>query len=486
MIVKTIVKKNEQPKGLKVFCFSIFFERYGFYLVQGLLILYLVKFFNVSDGLAYSVLGSFIALSYITPLIGGFIADKFWGLRRSIFIGALIECIGLILIIFPDKKFLYCGLTIFATGVGLLKPSASSLLGYLYSKNDSRQDAGYTIFYVVFNIGIILSTFISGYIVRYAGWQYAFSTAIIAIAMTYLVFYFGLSRYKLQILGPDVNITHWGNVRATLIVASTIIVGLLILLSEAISIVSLILTSIAVLSVFIYCIIKTEHEYKGKLIAFFMLLMISIVFWALYMQLFLSITLFIENLVDKNIFGLAIPTPSFVSIEAFGVVLFGYPLARFWVYLSETRYNPSLPMKFSISMILLSISIAILVFASQLKGTLVLVNPVWIIVAYLILAIAELALSPIGLSMVNKLVPEKFSSMMMGIFLLTTGLGGKVGGLLAGLAKVPENLSSHVELVKAIYSHAFDVYLVIAILCTLLSLVLVKQIKKKVGADSYL
>ncbi|MCL5260487.1 MAG: peptide MFS transporter [Gammaproteobacteria bacterium] len=472
--------KHKQPQGLKVFCISVFFERYGLYTVQSLLILYLVKFFRVDDSIGYNILSSFIALSCIMPLIGGFIADKYLGLRRSIFIGAITECLGLILLIFPGKLLLYSGLAIVSIGVGLLKPSYSSLPGYLYENNDPRRDSGYTIFYIFINAGVILSSFLAGFIARDISWHLAFGFAALALVATYLVFHFGFNHYKLQNLGPDVKLTTKGNIISSVIILASVLLGSIIMMSEYLAIIAFITVCVSLIGIFIYCILKSTPEYKSKLVAFLILLLISIAFWSIYMQLFLSITLFIENLVNKNLFGIIIPTPAFIAIEAFSVVIFGYPLARLWIHLSKTKYNPSLPAKFFISMLILTLSVAILVFCAQFKGASTLINPLWICVAYIIIGIAELAISPIGLSMVNTLVPTEFKGMMTGVFILTIGLGGKIGGLLAQFAKVPADLTNNTQAITSIYGHAFNIYLMIVVFCTIASLILIPYIKKKI------
>ncbi|OGT07070.1 MAG: hypothetical protein A2103_04770 [Gammaproteobacteria bacterium GWF2_41_13] len=478
--MKTSVK---QPAGLKVFCGSILFERYGFYLVQSLLILYLVKFFRMDDNIAYGISGSFIALSYITPLIGGFIADKYWGLKRSVFIGSLIECLGVICLLLPWQLMMHLGLSILAVGVGLLKPSASSLLGYLYKENDPHQDAGYTIFYMAFCIGITIAASIAGFLVRYLGWSFAFLTAIAAFIMTYLIFYFGIIHYRLQNLGKNTKTMTQSSLVPIAITLCTILLSFIILTSEWIAIVVFIAVSISVIGIFIYCITKSEKRYKNTLVAFFILLIISVFFWAMYMQLFLSILLFIENVVDKSLLGINIPSSAFISIEAFGIVIFGYPLAKLWLFLGKTKYNPSIPAKFGISMVLLSISFAILASSFSFKETSALINPLWIIIAYLILSIAELAFSPIGLSMVKTLVPPEFNGMMMGIFLLTIGLGGKIAGTLAKIAKVPAAMSHNISAIGIIYHHAFSVYLLILLICTLITILFIPYIHKKIKQE---
>lgn len=473
------VNETKQPEGLKVFSISMFFERYGFYLIQALLVLYLVRVFRTDDVNAYNILGSFIAICYIMPLLGGFIADKFWGLRKSIFIGAVIEGIGLLLLLIPGMFALITGLATIAIGMGLLKPSASSLIGFLYKKNDPRQDSGYTIFYMAFNGGVILATFLSGFLVRYIGWKATFLTGAVALAITYLVYYFGFIKYKLKDLGPNIASTFKGNAISFILIIAAIILGFVILKYELLARIAFIGVTIAVIGIFIHSIIKAEKSYKTKLVAFFILLVISTVYWALYMQMFLSITLFIDSVVNKNFLGIAIPTPAFTAIQSFGIIVFGFPVAKLWISLSKTKFSPSLPMKFGIGMILLTLSFAMLALGTQFVGPTGLVYAAWIVLVYLIMAVSELSLSPIGLSMVNVLVPAKMNGMMMGINLLTIGLGGKIAGLLAGIANVPKNLISDSTAILNIYSNAFNVYLLIVAICTVVALLLVPYIKKK-------
>ena len=408
-----------------------------------------------------------------------FIADKYWGLRNSLYIGATIECLGLLLLLIPGMIALGMGLSAIAMGMGLLKPSASSLVGFLYKKGDPRQDAGYTIFYVVFNMGILLVTFSSGFLVRYIGWKLTFLTGAVALILAFLIFYFGSIKYKLKDLGPKITSTFKGNVLSFILIILAVSLGFAILKYEILARIAFIAVSISVVGIFIYSIIKSEKAYKTKLVAFFILLVISTVYWAIYMQMFLSITLFVDSVVNKVFLGIAIPTPAFIAIESFGIIIFGYPIAKLWVFLSKTKFSPSLPMKFGIGMIFLCLSFAALSLGSHFSGPNGLVYALWIVIAYIVLAISELALSPIGLSMVNVLVPEKLNGMMMGIFLLTIGLGGKIAGILAGIATVPNELISDQTAILGIYSHAFNVYLLIASVCTVIALLFVPYIKKK-------
>lgn len=383
------------------------------------------------------------------------------------------------MLIVPGMFALFLGLSSIAVGMGLSKPSASSLVGFLYKKNDARQDSGYTLFYVVFNMGVLLATFSSGYLVESFGWKITFLAGAIGLIFALLVFHFGSLIYRLQDLGPKIASTFKGNVLAYTITILSLIAGVIILNYEILAIISFVGVTVAVIGIFIYNIIKAEPEYKMKLVAFFVLLVISTIYWAIYMQMFLSLTLFIDSVVNKMFLGITLPTPAFVAIQSFGIIIFGYPVAKLWILLSKTKFSPSLPMKFAIGMILLSLSFAALALGTNLLSPNGLVYAAWIVIAYLLLAISELALSPIGLSMVNLLVPEKLNGMMMGIFLLTIGLGGKIAGVLARIATVPKDLVSNQEAVIGIYSSAFNSYLLIAVVSSLIALLLVPYIKKK-------
>lgn len=374
---------------------------------------------------------------------------------------------------------LFLGLSSIAVGMGLSKPSASSLVGFLYKKNDARQDSGYTMFYVIFNMGVLLATFSSGYLVKSFGWKITFLTGAIGLVFSLLVFHLGSLKYKLQDLGPKIASTFKGNILAYSITILSLIAGVIILNYEILAIIAFVGVTVAVIGIFIYSIVKAEPEYKMKLVAFFVLLVISTIYWAIYMQMFLSLTLFIDSVVNKLFLGINLPTPAFVAIQSFGIIVFGYPVAKLWILLSRTKFSPSLPMKFAIGMILLSLSFAALALGTNLLGPNGLVYAAWVVIAYLLLAISELALSPIGLSMVNLLVPEKLNGMMMGIFLLTIGLGGKIAGVLARIATVPTALVSDQNAVMSIYSNAFNIYLIIAVVSSLIALLLVPYIKKK-------
>lgn len=383
------------------------------------------------------------------------------------------------MLIGPGMFALFLGLSSIAVGMGLSKPSASSLVGFLYKKNDARQDSGYTMFYVIFNMGVLLATFSSGYLVKSFGWKITFLTGAIGLVFSLLVFHLGSLKYKLQDLGPKIASTFKGNILAYSITILSLIAGVIILNYEILAIIAFVGVTVAVIGIFIYSIVKAEPEYKMKLVAFFVLLVISTIYWAIYMQMFLSLTLFIDSVVNKLFLGINLPTPAFVAIQSFGIIVFGYPVAKLWILLSRTKFSPSLPMKFAIGMILLSLSFAALALGTNLLGPNGLVYAAWVVIAYLLLAISELALSPIGLSMVNLLVPEKLNGMMMGIFLLTIGLGGKIAGVLARIATVPTALVSDQNAVMSIYSNAFNIYLIIAVVSSLIALLLVPYIKKK-------
>ena len=189
----------KQPRGFSIFFLTEMWERYGFYITQTLLILYLIGYFHLTDKASYGILGSFTALAYINPALGGYIADRYLGARFAILWGALLISAGyLVLMGAHDLPHVFIALAVIAMGTGLLKPNVSSLLGSLYSKNDSRRHTGFTIFYMGISLGIILATTGGGYLQEFVGWKNTYFIAALVLLFAWLTFFFGSRFYKIH------------------------------------------------------------------------------------------------------------------------------------------------------------------------------------------------------------------------------------------------------------------------------------------------
>lgn len=473
-----------QPRALISLFLTEMWERFGFYIIQGLLVLYMTNYLSFSDTKSYAILGEYTALAYISPIIGGYLADRLMGYRYSIIIGAVMLCAGYALIATTRLDLLYIGFALAILGNGFLKPNISSFLGDFYDEDDPRREAGFTIFYMGINIGVMLSTLSSGIIQRNFGWNAVFATAAVGMLIAIASFYFGFKYFKdkglptkraditpsfLKILASKTNFIIF-------LVLSTLGIYLL-MISTDVGDIFLIVMGVILLVTLLYTSTSFEKSARNKFFALITLIIISIIFWGLFFQIFFSATLFIERNVDRTIGGFQIPTVAFISLEAIFIILLGPLFAKLWQSLSISNRNLSLGLKFSLAMFAVAASLSVLALAIHLTPHNELVNPVWIIFAYLLITIGELFLSPIGLSMVTTLAPKHLVGLMMGVWFMALGFGGQLAGYLAKQASIPNGMKD-LALTNSIYQHAFMNYAALALIAGLVLLILTPWLKK--------
>ena len=467
----------KQPHGFSVFFLTEMWERYGFYIIQGLLVLYLTQYFNLSDTLSYAILGSFTALAYINPILGGYIADKILGAKKSILGGALLISAGyaLLVVSVTNLSTVLVGLGIIAIGTGLLKPNVSSLLGSLYQQNDHRRHAGFTLFYVGINIGNGLSLITGGYLQEYLGWRSTYLIVAFVLLFAFLVFYFGARHYHLK----DSVVSNRGRKNyclALLLIVGMIIANVLILKLQTVATIAFTFVSLVSFVFVLFEALKSDQQVRQKLIAYLLLVILSVFFWAIFFQVFLSMNLFMLRVVDRDVFGFVIPASVFIGVESIGVIVLGPLLSLLWQYLERKNLSPSIPTKFALGLLVVTLAFTLLFFSSLLTNQQGQVLALWVIVVYILIALGELLLSPTGLAMVTELVPKHLSGVLMGIFFVSLGLGGKLAGVIADFAAIPENFDNLAQM-EAIYHHAFGIYAMVGAGITLLSLLMIKKIK---------
>ncbi len=445
--------KPRQPKVLPYLFFTEMWERFGFYVVQGLLILYMTQYFGMTDNEGYGILGVFSALVYISPFLGGFLADKVLGFKNAIVWGGLFLIIGYGLLALPNAQTLfYPALSIIIIGNGLFKPNISSLLGTQYAIDDSLRDSGFTIFYVGINIGSFLAGISSGYIKDVFGWRMSFALASLGLIIGLATFIFGWkylrtpptafpksTQFKIQFL--------LGCVGAVIVVNFLLKVSVLAdwLLPCA---------GIALLIFLTRLTLKQQPEFRKRLFILNTLIISSIVFWMLFLQIFFSANLFVDRLVDKTFFGLHITTTVFYASEAIFIVLLGPLFAWLWECLGRYNKNPSPIIKFVLGIATAGIGFLVLTYSTTLPNSDGMISASWVFFAYLFITIGELLLSPIGLSAVTFLAPTHLVGMMMGIWFVALGFGGIFAGMLAKLASVPDTVQTAAEKLL-IYHDAF-------------------------------
>ena len=397
------------PKGLYLLFTVEMWERFSYYGMRALLVLYLTAQF-LSGGLGFTaqsaslVYGVFTGLVYFTPLIGGYIADNYIGQRRSIVIGSLLMIAGhLSLASVQALPALYIGLALLILGNGMFKPNISVMVGGLYPDGDSRRDSAFTIFYMGINLGSFFAPLLTGWLAVNYGFRYGFLAAATGLAIG-LVCYLSLGK---RLLG---NVGMVASGRAGLN-------GHDIKNSEL-----------------------TADE-KNRIKAIVILTMFAIAFFAGYEQAGSSMTLFTEKYLDRKAFGFEVPTAWFQSINPLMILILAPLLSTFWGWLDSKGRGISIPRKMGHGLILLGLGFNVLIFAllsrggdvNELPDTSV-KSPMWfMIAAYFLHTVGELCLSPIGLSMVSRLAPVKYASLFMGVWLVSSAVANFFAGYLSSL-----------------------------------------------------
>ncbi|ODN41915.1 hypothetical protein BGC07_01735 [Piscirickettsia litoralis] len=379
----------------------------------------------------------------------------------------------LVLAFAPSLFMLSCALGIISVGTGLLKSNTSSYLGTFYEREDPRREQGFTVFYAGINIGSMLGNIFSGILFLYAGSQISFCVAAFGVMLGTALFYLGFKKLNLKLVRSVVDKKSW--VIASVITLVAVIISTFVIYNPKFSL--LFFSLVTILSiVFIFQASKDSKEQIKRSVAYLIFLAIAVIFWGIYNQMFLSMNLFIDRLVDHHILGIPMTTQSFIVANNIGVILFGFSVLRLWRHISDSK-------KYMLGMFLLSLVFMIVVAGIDASSAYAKIAAYWVIMAYLMLSLSELCISPIGLSLATKLAPRNKIGTFMGLWLVTSGIGGYVAGVIAKYAAI-QNQHSNIELLKATYKNAFNHYIGIAIAAFIVTLLLGYIIGKLVEKPS--
>lgn len=476
---------KQHPASLKIYFATEMWERYGFYVVQTLLAIYLTLHFQWADRQTYELVGSFTALTYLSPLMGGWIADHLLGQKRTILLGALFLFASYILLSQVTHTQQLCfALAGIAMGTGLLKPNISSLLGNEYPENAPHRENGFTIFYIGLTLGIILGTTIPSSLHQYFGWSVAYLSAAMGMLISAGIFIFGIYRYHIvDYYDSPRNIKKQG--LALLIVALGWCLSIYILNDPHLA--DIVFISVAIAAIFYlgYCMLHESSIQARRTLVIGILCIISVMFWAFYFQMFMSLTLFILRVVQPTLLGISFPPPFYVGLQSVGMVVLGLLLARGKNHLNITSQITRTGNKFFLAMLFLSLAYVLIVGICHLQNT-TLLSPLYLIPAYLVISLAELLLSPVGLSAVTVLACRKKVSTMMGIFFVSLGVGGYLSGKLAEMTAISTDKLASID-IQAHYAVAFGRLLWILSFITVISIFLnisIKHLLKKASSVS--
>lgn len=491
------------PKGLFILFMTEMWERFSFYGMKALLIFYLVRYHLFTDSEGYVVVGSYAAMVYAMPVIGGYLADRYLGFRKAVLFGGILLVLGHLGMAYEGNAatamadgsiqkdefalgvFFY-SLSLIVMGVGFLKANISSIVGELYEEGDERRDSGFTIFYMGINLGSFLATILCSWLGETYGWSYGFGAAGIGMLVGLATFVYG-SKYfqgkaepkdpallRQKLLGP-IN-REWSIYLAA--VLGTGIVWWLIQRHEWVEWM-LILASVASLIFIIYQLTQSGKVERDRLIALTILIIFSVVFWALFEQAYTSMNLFAERSIDRHILGFEVPPGSFLSLNALFIILFAPVFAGIWIWLEKRKIQPDATLKFAVAIILAALGFGVLVFGGSIAeaGK---VAAIWLVLAYLLHTWGELCISPVGLSSVTKLSPARIGGFMMGVWFLATAGAEYVAALLAKLASIDTEAGQVTDVVAATesYIQLFQKLFIVGSVIGVILLVLSPFVKK--------
>ncbi|NUF83282.1 peptide MFS transporter [Acinetobacter seifertii] len=445
------------PKPLQGLFFTELWERFSYYGIQPLLILYMIAMVN-EGGLALdrptaaAIVGLFAGSMYLMTVFGGWVADNWLGQARAVWYGSIIIALGHLSIALSslfNQSFFYLGLVLIVLGTGLFKTCISVIVGTLYKTHDARRDAGFSIFYMGINMGSFIAPLITGLLVQNHGWHLGFGIGGIGMLIALLIFrFFALPQLQtFNELRQETNTCNKpvvDNKNAPKIVFSFLFVVAMIIALTLFGIIHINPVVVAtyltlgiglgIIAYFAYLLLflNLDQNDKFKIIICFVLLITSALFWSAFEQKPTSFNLFAQDYTNRNVLGFEIPTVWFQSINAFFIIIFAPIAAWLWAKLGKSNKDPNYISKFIIALLLAAGGFLVMSFASRFAISDGLVSPLWIVGSLFLLTLGELCLSPIGLSTMTKLAPNVIRGQIMGLWFTGTALGNLMAGLIGG------------------------------------------------------
>ncbi len=441
--------KTKHPKALPFLFFSEMWERFGYYLMIGIFTLYLKdaeKGFALSEQEASDLYGTFIALVFLTPFIGGLLADRVLGYRKAITIGGILMGIGYCLMAIHSLNALYIAMTFIIIGNGFFKPNISSMVGQLYKKGDSKIDAAYTIFYMGINTGGALGPIVCGFFGETGNngdFKWAFLAGGIAMLLSVITQIIFQKKYLVDADGASIGDAPKDAPKFFLKIP--VMVGFLFLLSLItialvyidINVVSylfwLLIACILLIAFIIFSDASLDVLEKKKVAVLFTVSFFVIFFWSAFEQAGASLTFFASENTQRDLGFYVVPASFFQSLNSIFVVTLAPLVAWIWIKLGKANREPSSPFKMAMGLMLLALGYLWIATGVKGVGTGIKVSMIWLIGMYMMHTFGELCLSPIGLSLFNKLAPVKFASLLMAVWFTANAFANKFAGVLSSL-----------------------------------------------------
>jgi POT family proton-dependent oligopeptide transporter len=452
------------PRGLSTLFFTEMWERFAYYGMRAILVLFMTASV-AAGGLGYevgragAVYGTYVALVYMLGLPGGWVADRVLGLRRSVFYGGILIMLGQLSLAVPGAKLFYLGLALIILGTGLLKPNVSAIVGELYGKEDQRRDAGFSIFYMGINLGAFISPLIVGGLAQSpwfkgvlegmginpsTSWNWGFGVGAIGMFLGVIQYRLGWKHFGDAGIHPSVPAESAEGRSArrqlgggflgllALIAVLALLVRQGIVSAEAITSAFKWVYLVVVVAFFFWLFLGNTwtKEERKRLVVIVVLFVGASIFWSAFEQAATSLNLFAANNTRNSVFSLTFPSSWFQSVNALMIIIFAPIFA--WIWMTLGKHDPSSPAKFAFGLVSVGMGFVVMVGAAKASASGVLVSPMWLVATYLLHTIGELSLSPVGLSSMTRLAPDRVKGMMMGVWFLAASVGNLIAGGVLG------------------------------------------------------
>ncbi len=419
------------PKGLYMLFFAEMWERFSYYGMRAILIFYLTQHWLFTDSKSNLIYGAYTSLVYITPVLGGYLADRYLGQRRAVLYGGILLAIGHSLMAVegtggqsdPTINVFWMALAFIIVGSGFLKANISVMVGQLYKMTDIRRDGAYTIFYMGINVGAALGTIMVAYLGQTVGWGFGFGLAGIGMLLGLVVFVLGKSALGGAGEAPAPLTKTREMTLYAIGLAAVAVIWALVQYQDVIQGL-LMVSGIALLGYVLYESFKLEKEPRERMFAILFLISLNPIFWGLFEQAGGSMNLFTDRFVDRG----DVPAGIFQSINPIYIILFAPVFAALWQWLGKKGKEPSAPAKFGLALVQMGLANLVLVWGAEAYGIAAMTPVILVFMYYLLATTAELCLSPVGLSAMNRLAPKFLASLIMGAWFYMTAVGNFVAG----------------------------------------------------------
>ena len=477
-VISAIPARN--PKGVGAMFFLQLLNMIGFSIIQSVLVLYVMQTFHVNDKHAYALFSAYMAMLFGMSIAGGYICELI-GYRFAFVLGLITGTIGLLLLALPGSFNLYLGLSAYIASTSISVTAMYVLLGRLYQSQDPRRDSGFTLAYVGSNVGAFIAIFSAGYIGSDFSYVFAFIAGAVFNLIGLILFAFTHHYYHPDLAEKSDHKAKPITVKTRVygLVGFLVMIPILVILLNHASLSNELLIFIGILSgvLIIFTALREQGVARAKLMVFWILIIVSVMFWALYMLAPSALNIFVDRNVDRTIFGHIIPTVTVQSLNPFFIMTLGPLLSLFWLHSRKHKLLFTAPAKFALGILLMGIGYLVLVPGIVSANAAGLVAMSWIVLSYLLQTVGELFVGPVGFAMVGDLVPPRMEGVMMGVWQLATGVAGALSDYLANLTVAPADATQATQ-TNPIFAHSFLQFGLMAVAVGLITMLMTPKLAK--------